>query len=74
MSQRLTDREYEVLRLVAHGLTTSAVAEQLHISTATAEKHIVNLRAKMHARNKIQLVAQALKEGVLTGKPDGTTA
>ena len=49
----LTNRELEVLRLVALSLDTGQIAEDLHLSGHTVLNHIRNARAKLHARNRL---------------------
>jgi DNA-binding NarL/FixJ family response regulator len=60
----LTDRETEVLRLVAKGLTYPQIAERLTLSPRTVQNHVQNTLAKLQLHNKAQLVRYALEEGV----------
>jgi DNA-binding NarL/FixJ family response regulator len=62
----LTDRECEVLRLVAAGLSNAEVASRLRISPATAKTHVAHLLTKLDARDRVQLVIIAYQAG-LTG-------
>jgi len=62
----LTDRECEVLRLVAAGLSNAEVASRLRISPATAKTHVAHLLTKLDARDRVQLVILAYQAG-LTG-------
>jgi len=62
----LTDRECEVLRLVAAGLSTAEIAERLRISPATATTPVAHLLTKLDARDRVQLVIIAYQAG-LTG-------
>jgi DNA-binding NarL/FixJ family response regulator len=62
----LTDRECEVLRLVAAGLSNAEIANQLRISPATAKTHVAHLLTKLDARDRVQLVIIAFQAG-LTG-------
>jgi DNA-binding NarL/FixJ family response regulator len=62
----LTDRECEVLRLVAAGLSNAEIANHLRISPATAKTHVAHLLTKLDARDRVQLVIIAFQAG-LTG-------
>jgi DNA-binding NarL/FixJ family response regulator len=62
----LTDRECEVLRLVAAGLSNAEIASRLRISPATAKTHVAHLLTKLDARDRVQLVIIAYQAG-LTG-------
>jgi DNA-binding NarL/FixJ family response regulator len=68
----LTDRECEVLGLVATGLSNSEVAEHLHISPATAKTHVAHLLTKLDARDRVQLVIIAYQAGLANVAPPGT--
>jgi DNA-binding NarL/FixJ family response regulator len=61
---RLTDRETEVLRLVAKGLTYPQIAERLTLSTRTVQNHVRNTLIKLQLHNKAQLVRYALENGM----------
>ena len=61
----LTNRELEVLRLVALSLDTGQIAEDLHLSGHTVLNHIRNARAKLHARNRLDAVLEARRRGLL---------
>jgi DNA-binding NarL/FixJ family response regulator len=60
----LTDRECEVLKLVAAGLSNAEIANQLHISPATAKTHVAHLLTKLDARDRVQLVIIAFQAGL----------
>jgi DNA-binding NarL/FixJ family response regulator len=62
--ETLTDREREVLREVARGLSNTEIAERLHISVATAKTHVSRLLTKLAARDRAQLVVAAYKSGL----------
>jgi DNA-binding NarL/FixJ family response regulator len=61
----LTDREREVMALVAYGLTNREIAERLVISPATAKAHVSRTMLKLHAHNRAQLVATAYQTGLV---------
>ena len=61
----LSEREREVLQCIAQGLSSKQCAQELGIAPRTVERHVENLRNKLHARNKPHLVAKALSGGHL---------
>jgi LuxR family transcriptional regulator of spore coat protein len=61
----LSEREREVLQCIARGLSSKQSALQLGIAPRTVERHVENLRNKLHAKNKPHLVAKALSAGHL---------
>jgi DNA-binding NarL/FixJ family response regulator len=60
----LTDRERQVLGLVAEGLTNSEIGERLFIATGTAKVHVARLLYKLGARDRVQLVIIAHRAGM----------
>lgn len=63
-SVRLTPREREILKLIAHGLTTKEIAAKLFISIPTVETHRSNLMSKTGGRNMADLVRFAIDAGL----------
>ena len=62
----LTEREREVLALVARGLSNAELAEALHVSVPTAKTHVSRVLTKLGARDRTQLVVIAYESGVVT--------
>jgi DNA-binding NarL/FixJ family response regulator len=65
---RLTDREREVLLLIASGLSNLELATHLHLSMATVKTHIGRLLSKLNARDRAQLVIAAYENGLITAR------
>lgn len=63
---RLTERESEVLTLVTRGLSNHEIAAALTISMGTVKTHVGNLLAKLHARDRAQLVIAGYERGLAT--------
>jgi DNA-binding NarL/FixJ family response regulator len=61
---QLTERETEVLRLVAKGLTYPEIAARLVLSPRTVQNHVQNTLIKLQLHNKAQLVRYALEQGI----------
>lgn len=72
----LTEREIEIVRLLAQGATNKEIAEKLFIAENTVKVHLKNILEKLKLRNRQQLVAYAVQEGLVTkimeieGQPD----
>jgi DNA-binding NarL/FixJ family response regulator len=62
----LTDREREVVALVAEGLNNDEIADRLVVSPATARTHVSRAMIKVHARDRAQLVVFAYQSGLVT--------
>ena len=62
----LTERELEVLQMVARGMSNAEIAEELTISPATAKTHVAHLLTKLDARDRIQLVIIAYQSGLVS--------
>jgi len=64
--EQLTDREREILKLLAEGYTAQEIAEMLVISPKTVEGHKTSLMAKLDIHNRTDLVKYALRKGIIT--------
>jgi len=60
----LTEREVDVVRLVAQGLSNRQIADQLVIGEATVRTHVGNILTKLHLANRVQATLYALREGL----------
>jgi NarL family two-component system response regulator LiaR len=65
MVERLTEREYQVLILVAKSKTNEEIAQELHITVKSVEYHITNILGKLGAANRTEAVVKALARGLL---------
>jgi DNA-binding NarL/FixJ family response regulator len=65
----LTDREREVLGLLAQGLTNAAIATRLFVSDKTVRNHVSNVFAKLHVTDRASAVARARDAGLGPAKP-----
>jgi two-component system, NarL family, response regulator len=61
----LSDRELEVLRLIAHGASTEEVGERLAISTHTVRSHVRTVLGKLGARDRAQAISEAIRRGIV---------
>jgi DNA-binding NarL/FixJ family response regulator len=61
---RLTERETEVLRLVAKGMSYKQIAERLFLSHRTVQNHVQNTLRKLQLHNRVQLVRYAIEQGL----------
>ena len=61
----LTEREREILVLVAHGLSNDDIAERLYISPLTAKTHVNRAMTKLNVRDRAQLVVLAYQSGLV---------
>ncbi|HEX2314401.1 MAG TPA: response regulator transcription factor [Thermomonospora sp.] len=61
---RLTERETEVLRLVAKGLTYKQIAQRLVLSHRTVQNHVQNTLSKLQLHNRVELVRYAIEKGL----------
>jgi RNA polymerase sigma factor (sigma-70 family) len=63
--EKLTDREEEILKLLAAGLSNKEIAQKLALSEGTVKNHISAILAKLHANDRTQAVLTALKRGLV---------
>jgi DNA-binding NarL/FixJ family response regulator len=63
IAETLTERELEVLRLAARGLTNKAIGQALGISDRTVQGHLANLYAKLDVGSRTEAVTEGLRQG-----------
>jgi two-component system nitrate/nitrite response regulator NarL len=64
-AEPLSEREIEVLQLVAEGRSNQEIAQSLVISESTVKNHLRNILGKLHLRNRIQAAVYAVREGLV---------
>lgn len=67
--EALTERELEVLKLIAAGASNKAIAQQLGISEATVKSHVSNLLSKLGLKSRTQAALHAIREGWVVREP-----
>jgi DNA-binding NarL/FixJ family response regulator len=67
----LTEREVEVLALVARGMSNTEIATELYVTPATVKTHVSRLLMKLASRDRAQLVVAAYESGLVTAGPSG---
>lgn len=68
--ERLSDREKQVLKLVAEGRTSREIAELLNLSVKTVVGHRTNIMEKLGLHNRAELIKYALKQGIISLQSD----
>jgi len=66
IKEDLTEREMDVLRLLAHGCTNREIAEELVVGAETVKTHVGNILAKLHLAHRTQAVVHAFKRGLIS--------
>ena len=65
LTESLTDREIEVLRLIAEGYPNREIAKLLHLAEGTVKNHVSSVLMKLGARDRTNAVLRAIREGML---------
>ncbi|WP_458682576.1 response regulator [Prescottella equi] len=69
ITEPLTLRELEVVRLVARGRTNDEIAEELYVAHSTVKTHLGNIQRKLATRNRVEIAAWAWESGIATSRP-----
>ena len=69
-NHELTEREKQVLKLIAQGLTNKSISHQLSIAEATVENHIHSIYEKLNISNRSQATAYAFQNGFVLSEND----
>jgi len=65
LAEELTERELDVLRLLANGADNNEIAQTLFLSTTTVKRHVTSIVAKLGVSNRVQAAIWAVRAGVL---------
>ncbi|MGG2066387.1 response regulator transcription factor [Bacillus sp. S14(2024)] len=61
----LSNRELEVLKVLATGASNKKIGERLCISISTVKTHIINIYSKLHVSNRVEAIKKATEEGII---------
>lgn len=64
-TKNLTPRQLQVIRLIAEGLTSQKVADQLGLSVRTVDRHVENMMKRLGLHTRVELVKYAIREGLI---------
>lgn len=65
VSESITDRERDILRLLAEGKSVATVAEELTLSVRTVQSHLAHVMGKAQAHNRVELIRYAVRRGLI---------
>lgn len=66
-TEELTDRERDVVRLLANGMTNAEIAGELFVSQSTVKAHLAHVQTKLAARNRVEIAVWAWESGLARG-------